>query len=582
MEAGTAAGPAGAALALITLLLALPATVARADYRQDIGHAALAAELGPQLPTGADVGVVQVEAPVTVDEQLTWQPDPGNPEFAGKLIGNSSGAPAGLYSGHATGVGRAFYGNSSSIAPGITQVAAYGTEDWLGAGYLRTPTGGLPRQPRSLPERIANHSWVGNAPPADGDILRRTDWAIHRDEFINVAGLTNGSANRQLMGNAYNVIAVGRSDGSHGTGSVALDAIYTAGRVRPHLVVPASTTSQAAARVSAAAALLVETAARNPDLSTDPVSQSVSTRSGVTVRNAGRSAVVKAALMAGALRYTVNTSTADIHDWRALPEHRAGNGLDTRYGAGQLNIRHSHAIIAAGEQNSLEDQPAAGGRVGREGFDYDPRFGGAGGSNHVATYLLPVCDRDAMLAVALVWNLKVAGGTTNQFNGTAEMFDLDLALLDVTAPGEPVPVTTSAGRGDNSENLWVSLRAGRQYQLEVRRAPGQPAFDWPYALAWRIADDSDGDGIPDDLDNCIEVANPDQRDSDGDGYGNACDGDLDNNGFVNFTDLAIFRSRFGSSDPDADLDGSGSVNFADLARFRELFGRPPGPSGLVY
>src|SRR5262249_10038234 len=34
----------------------------------------------------------------------------------------------------------------------------------------------------------------------------------------------------------------------------------------------------------------------------------------------------------------------------------------------------------------------------------------------------------------------------------------------------------------------------------------------------------DGDGIPDVLDNCPFVANPDQRDSDGDGIGDACEG----------------------------------------------------------
>ncbi|HFD11562.1 MAG TPA: DUF1800 family protein, partial [Crenotrichaceae bacterium] len=94
-----------------------------------------------------------------------------------------------------------------------------------------------------------------------------------------------------------------------------------------------------------------------------------------------------------------------------------------------------------------------------------------------------------------------------------------------------------------------------------------------------FAMDSDGDGVDDTLDNCIESVNADQRDSNGDGFGNACDADLDDSGFVNFADLTLFKSVFGSNDADADFNGSGFVNFADLSAFKAMFGKPPGPAG---
>jgi len=93
--------------------------------------------------------------------------------------------------------------------------------------------------------------------------------------------------------------------------------------------------------------------------------------------------------------------------------------------------------------------------------------------------------------------------------------------------------------------------------------------------------DTDADSIPDFEDNCTLLPNPDQRNTDGDAYGNRCDPDLDNNGAVNFADLGLFKSVFFTNDPDADFDGDGSVNFVDLGILKEFFFGAPGPAGVL-
>jgi len=95
------------------------------------------------------------------------------------------------------------------------------------------------------------------------------------------------------------------------------------------------------------------------------------------------------------------------------------------------------------------------------------------------------------------------------------------------------------------------------------------------------ANDADGDGVADNLDNCTVDQNPMQTDADNDGYGNLCDADIDNNGIVNFEDLGRLRLAFFTADPVADFNSDGIVNFTDLGIMRTSFLAPPGPIGIA-
>jgi hypothetical protein len=94
--------------------------------------------------------------------------------------------------------------------------------------------------------------------------------------------------------------------------------------------------------------------------------------------------------------------------------------------------------------------------------------------------------------------------------------------------------------------------------------------------------DRDGDGIPDTADNCPYVANPDQRESTGDGVGDACKstlvGDLNNDGVVDLDDLNLLLAArntpaSGPNDP-RDLDHDGRITALDARKLMLLCTKP--------
>lgn len=119
---------------------------------------------------------------------------------------------------------------------------------------------------------------------------------------------------------------------------------------------------------------------------------------------------------------------------------------------------------------------------------------------------------------------------------------------------------------------YVSVQAGESGNLasdkDVRTiANGEPVQNPLFVRA-----DTDDDGVPDALDNCPNVANPDQSDIDGNRAGDLCD-DFDRDGVLNVEDNC-------PSDPnawqeDVDADGIGDACDGEESRITERHGWIP-------
>ena len=154
---------------------------------------------------------------------------------------------------------------------------------------------------------------------------------------------------------------------------------------------------------------------------------------------------------------------------------------------------------------------------------------------------------------------QVTGQKTFDFN-TEGLAHIGL-LPDMLADAKVIGLT--------DQNLDPLYQSANRY-IEVWEAASGGVCD--------ISADSDEDGVFDSTDNCTLLANPTQYDSNGDGFGNRCDADLNNDCIVNAVDLGIFKTVFFTSNGDADLNGDGIVNAVDLGVLKSLFFTPPGPN----
>lgn len=431
------------ALLVACLVAAVFIPTAGAAYKDDIGYTQLAAELGINTPDGSGISILQIEASVS-GTSTVYAPDQNVAEFSGKTFSLFSGSTTPSW--HGTKVGRFLYGNTTSIAPGVTDVGVMAVNTYLNT-VLRPSGTATPPSSAYSQYKVQNHSWVGSTGNQTNDTiyLSRNDYMIARDNTVSVVGVNNSgtAGNQPLLSLSYNSISVGLSSGNH--------AWATTGIVRPHIVVPMAlgddATSFATPVVAGAATILLETADGT---------------------NAENNVVIKALLMAG-------TTKSQFPSWSRTDTRP----IDDEFGSGQLNVYNSYQMLSAGEQNGAASPVST---VTNTGWDY-----GSVSAGQSRFYFFDLAA-DGEVTVSLNWNAIYLApdppgpSLPNYDNMSLSLANLDLYLYSVLDDSFTIDsiVQQSISDNQNLEYLWAnSLVAGR-YAVEVRSFSGGS----DYGLAW--------------------------------------------------------------------------------------------------
>lgn len=504
----------------VALLTAVSLVAPLSAWADEIGRDTLVARLGAATPTGANVGIGQVEA---LESAGNFGPNRLLAEFAGKSFIDMSGSSG--TSSHATFVGQNAYGTATSIAPGVSSIWVYEAASFAQTANLnfgnsiQTP---LVAPSSPVPLRIFNHSWIGSFGNVafDNEVLRRADYAMNRDGTLFVCGENNGagSAMSSLMSCGYNGIAVGLTSGGHSAGDIATGVDGT-GRMKPELVAPGQFTSFSTPVVSAAAALMYETT------NTLPYSSNINRRKGVTI---------KSALMCGATHSaTWQNQTPTSGPNRGITV----KPIDPIYGAGTVNVDRSHRILTGLEATASSTATSAAVASAQPLSSWDYEIYAPGTQRHYRIDLNAAAD----VSVLLAWN-RVPG--MQWTSGSAPgVLNLRLELKKVIA-GVPTSITGDAGIGlfasgnvvsasavDNVEHLYIKALSAGSYVLSVTR-DDVLSISAGSAVSWFV-------DLP------------------------VIFGDIDGSGSVNGADLGLLLGAWGTSGP-GDLNNDGVVNGADL------------------
>lgn len=422
--------------------------------KDKVGFTQLALEEGGSLEDGAGLSVGIVEAP---DGSSNYLPNTADGQFSGKTITNGTPGGSSAANGHATSVGRRFFGNTSSMSPGVTSITGFEANDWIGRvlGFDTDPVAAGNQKAAPLSQSsfaVMNHSYIGNGNSlADAtEMNRRLDLVADRDNVTMIVGANNSGSTPQLFAHAYNNITVGLTDGGHSTGATTFNG---SGRFKPDIVAPHGTmpsnsfTSFSTPFVSSAATVLRH-------------------KGNNMGGNAALNEVTKAVLLAGATK-------DEFGGWSNSPTQP----LDSTFGAGELNIYNSYNILDGGEFNgtsSIMTAPV----IPDMGWDYVDSIT----TSESLFYNFDIVSPSADASIILNWNVSISdsGGVLDY--DTMDFANLDLQLYNSAGGVLGSLVAESISTVDNVEHLYLTGLATGEYSIAVQGISGTT----DYALAWNI------------------------------------------------------------------------------------------------
>jgi Subtilase family len=416
---------------------------------------------------GAGIRVAQPEA--SYDLGTNWEV---NPAAAGQPVGlftyiSANGSTTNFpnflssESGHADGVAGNFYGMPGGVATNVAQVDNY-DGNYFFDSIIASPL------PANINDPVVNQSFIFTE--SDGSHATVSDQqaidsayddytAQFATLFISGAG-NGGTINPPAT--CYNGIGVGVSDGSSSAGPTIDN-----GRAKPDIIAPGGATSFSTPYVAGAAAVLMQAALRG-DGGSD-------TNSATNLRT------IKALLLNGAIKPA---------NWT----NNSLSPLDTRYGAGVLNVLNSYMQLTGGKHGYIESTtvPAGGahpptGATGTlgilSGWDFNTNTSSflpsaQDGVKHYYFNLTNAASNPTFTATAtLVWNRQQTQTGIN---------NLDLFLYNAANSNL---VACSTSRVDNVEHLWLPQLPPGRYDLQVlMNASGIDPVNnsEAYALAWEF------------------------------------------------------------------------------------------------